>query len=82
MKDSGMMKATSLETYTTATATNMGSDMLAQKLMLLCCGNIDSIDCCYFVETTEVRKSHNSPRTLIPGENLGSEKYRGNIGEA
>jgi len=51
MKNFGMMKGASLEVYTTATDTNTGPDVLAQKLVLLCCGNTDSLDSCYFVET-------------------------------
>lgn len=78
----GMMKATSLETYTTATATSMGPDALSHKLVWLCCGNTDSTDCCYFVETIWGQEVLQQSKSLLPGESWVSENHGRNTGEA
>lgn len=63
-KNFGMMKATSLETHTTATATSKGPDALSHKLLWLCYGNTDSMDCCCFVETIWAQEVQNSSPSL------------------
>lgn len=55
MKNFEMMKAASLEAYTTAT--NMGPDVFLEKLVLLCYGN--TADTLW--KPAEVRKSHSRP---------------------
>lgn len=81
MKHYGMIKAACLETYTTATATIVGSDVLAQELVCLCCGNAGSTDCCYFVEISWGQEVSEQLRLFCSGESRGSENQGGKIGE-